>query len=77
VSYGFDVQVGGTCSVRDVNASSPGYVSGTHLRNGGDFHLVGGVAVSRVGAQTSDYLLATDIDGQTRPLASDAGSDEH
>jgi hypothetical protein len=78
VTYAYNVQVGGRCSRTDVNASSPRYVHGNHLQNGGDFHLAGGVAVGRVRAKTSDYLLARDIDGQKRPrgVTRDAGSDE-
>jgi hypothetical protein len=75
-TYGYNVWTGGTCASTDRSVTALPYVS-TSLGSP-DFHLTGGVAQDLVTPTTSDYALATDIDGQPRPNGSarDAGADE-
>ncbi|HET8606476.1 MAG TPA: LamG-like jellyroll fold domain-containing protein, partial [Gaiellaceae bacterium] len=75
VTYGYNAWVGGTCAGSDLALSSLPYVDQTIGSE--DYHLVSGSpAQDLVTPTTGDYALATDIDGQARPIgpARDAGS---
>jgi hypothetical protein len=76
VTYTANIWTRGSCGGGDVslNGGPFPYVSETNF----DFHLTGGVAVDLVPGTNADQQLATDIDGQARPMGAgyDAGSDE-
>jgi hypothetical protein len=79
ISYQYNVLNGGKCGATDINASAS-FVNGSHLGNGGDWHLASGSNPAKdiVTATTSDFQLNYDMDGDTRPqgAARDAGADE-
>jgi hypothetical protein len=73
--YSYNVWGDGACGSSDVVAQ-PSYVDGSIASP--DYHLSGGLAVDLVPGLNPDQQLATDIDGQARPIGAgyDAGSDE-
>jgi hypothetical protein len=76
LAWDHNAWVGETCGATDVLLPALPYVS--EATGAENYHLSGGPAVDLVPGTTPDQQLATDIDGQTRPLgpARDAGSDE-
>jgi chitodextrinase len=73
-----------TCSSTDVSLGPVTNYATTYLPyvnpsvTAPDFHLKSGTkAENLVTPTTADYSLATDIDGQTRSVPRDAGSDDH
>jgi chitodextrinase len=79
-SYNYNVFLGsGTCGTGATTAkSSSVYVNPAELRSGGDYHLMSSPARDVIRGSDADATLASDIDGQSRPmgLGRDAGSDE-
>jgi hypothetical protein len=74
--WAYNAWMGGKCGPTDVAIPSLPYVSTTIGSE--DYHLTGGPAQDLVTPTGPDYALATDIDGQRRPIgpARDAGADE-
>jgi hypothetical protein len=76
LTWSFNAWLGGGCGSTDISISSLPYANKTIGSE--DFHLTGGIAQDLISSTASDFLLMTDIDGQTRPRgpARDAGADE-
>jgi hypothetical protein len=76
LTWEYNAWVGATCGPTDVSIASLPYVS-TRIGSE-DYHLTGGPAVDLVTGTGPDEQLATDIDGDPRPIgpARDAGADE-
>jgi hypothetical protein len=74
-TFAYNVWQSNACSTDRLVSTLP-YVSSSI--GGPDFHLTGGIAVDLVPGATADQQLATDHDGQARPLGAgyDAGADE-
>ncbi|MBM2822874.1 MAG: hypothetical protein HW413_1620 [Thermoleophilia bacterium] len=74
VSFQQNAWTSDTCGASDVLLSSLPFVNSTPAQE--DLHLTTGPAVGLVGGSGADFQLASDIDGQSRPAARDAGADQ-